>query len=287
MAGTIDVSEEIIRSVLKPRNPESRKGENGVVAVVGGSRLYHGAPFLSASAALRAGVDLVYLCVPQSIATAVRALSPNLIVIPRPDVKLTVGAANKIFKWLPKVDAIVLGPGLGRQRTDGACKLTRELASDGTRVVLDADGLRSDIVSTLRNREAVITPHAGEFRRLFEIDLESSLDFRVEKVREMSRKIGVTILLKGKVDVISDGERIALNHTGSPAMTTGGTGDVLAGIVAGLLAKNVEPFLAASIAAYINGYAGEKAASRRGMHIVASDLIDEIPEIMMKIESSS
>ncbi|MFQ6134731.1 MAG: NAD(P)H-hydrate dehydratase [Nitrososphaerales archaeon] len=284
MAEAVKVSEEMIRSVLKPRSPDSRKGDNGVVAVVGGGRLYHGAPFLSASAALRSGVDLAYLCVPQSIATAVRALSPNVIVIPRPDVKLTVGAVNKLLKWLPEVDAVVVGPGLGRQRTDGACKLVRELASDGVKVVLDADGLRSDIVEAVKGGEAVITPHAGEFRRLFNTDIESSVESRVEKVREMSEKSGVTILLKGRVDVISDGGRAALNHTGSPAMTAGGTGDVLSGVVAGLLAKGLEPFYAASSAAYFNGLAGEKAAERRGMHIVASDLIDELPGVMRKFD---
>ncbi len=254
------------------------------MAVVGGGRLYHGAPFLSASAALRSGIDLVYLCVPQSIATAVRALSPNLIVIPRPDVKLTVGAVNKLLKWLPELNAITVGPGLGRQRTDGACKLVRELDSDGVKVVLDADGLRSDIVKAVKDREAVITPHAGEFRRLFNTDTQSSVESRIKKVREMSEKNGVIILLKGRVDVISDGDRVAVNHTGSPAMTAGGTGDVLSGIVAGLLAKGLEPFYAASAAAYFNGLAGEKAAEKMGMHIVASDLINELPEVMRKYD---
>jgi NAD(P)H-hydrate epimerase len=284
MAEALKVSEEMIRSVLKPRSPDSRKGENGVVAVVGGGRLYHGAPFLSASAALRSGIDLVYLCVPQSIATAVRALSPNLIVIPRPDVKLTVGAVNKLLKWLPELNAITVGPGLGRQRTDGACKLVREIDSDGVKVVLDADGLRSDIVKAVKDREAVITPHAGEFRRLFNTDIQSSVESRIKKVREMSEKNGVTILLKGRVDVISDGDRVAVNHTGSPAMTAGGTGDVLSGIVTGLLAKGLEPFYAASAAAYFNGLAGEKAAEKMGMHIVASDLINELPEVMRKYD---
>jgi len=113
------ISEEMVRENLVHRSIDSRKGQNGSVAVIGGSRLYHGAPFLSASAALRSGVDLAYLCVPQKNVDAVRSLSPDIIVIPRPDTKLTVGSVNKLLKWLPKVDSIVVGPGLGFQVKKG------------------------------------------------------------------------------------------------------------------------------------------------------------------------
>jgi|TARA_Y100000031_G_scaffold142367_1_gene171833 NAD(P)H-hydrate epimerase len=279
-----EVSEKYVRSVLKPRNPDSRKGENGSVAVIGGGRLYHGAPFLTASSALRCGVDLLYLCVPQTITTAVRALSPNIIVIPRPDVKLTIGAVNKLLRWLPKVDSIVLGPGLGRQRTDGSTKLVRELASDGVKVVLDADALRTDIVNTVKGRNAVITPHLGEFKRLFDIDITTSLDDRVEAVKKMAAKNDITILLKSRIDVISNGTKVILNKTGSPAMTAGGTGDILSGIVAGLLAKGLDAFDAAALGAFFNGLAGEKVAETKGFHLVASDMLDEIPSTMMKFE---
>ena len=279
-----EVSEKYVKSVLKTRNPDSRKGENGKVAIVGGGRLYHGAPFLSASAALRCGVDLLYLCVPQSITPAVRALSPNIIVVPRPDVKITIGAVNKFLKWIPKVDAIVVGPGLGRQRTDGSCKLVRELASDGVNVVLDADALRTDIVNSVKGRDAVITPHTGEFNRLFGIDVTTSMEKRIDAVKKMASKSDVTILLKSRIDVISDGTNVILNRTGSPAMTAGGTGDVLSGIVAGLLAKGLDTFNAAALGAFFNGLAGEKVAETKGCHLVASDIIDEIPSVMIKFE---
>src|SRR3989304_8841212 len=144
-----------------------------------------------------------------------------------------------------------------------------------------------EIVNKVRNKKSVITPHAGEFKRVFNVEVESSVEARIEKVEEMARRSGVTILLKGPIDVISDGEKTALNHTGSQAMTVGGTGDVLSGIVAGLLAKGLEPFYAASIAAYFNGLAGEKAAEKRGMHIVASDLFNEIPVVMKPFASVS
>jgi len=286
MVQAVKVTEEMVRSNLKSRPLDSRKGQNGVVSVIGGSRLYHGAPFLAAYAALRSGVDLVYLSVPQSISTAVRALSPDLIIIPRPDVKLTTGAVNRLLNWLPETGSAVVGPGLGRQKRDGICKLVNELALKDIKIVLDADALVNDVVDKVRNKKAVITPHAGEFKRVFNVEVESSVESRIEKVEEMARRSGVTILLKGPIaDVISDGEKTALNYTGSQAMTVGGTGDVLSGIVAGLLAKDLEPFYAASIAAYFNGLAGEKAAEKRGMHIVASDLFDEIPAVMKPFDS--
>lgn len=284
MNDVFDVSEELVKSTMKSRSPDSRKGENGSVAVIGGGRIYHGAPFLSASAALRSGVDLVYLCVPQIITSAVRSLSPNIIVIPRPDVKITIGAVNKFLKWLPKVDAAVIGPGLDRQRTDGSSKLVRELLLDGTKVVIDADALRTDIIESAKNKSAVLTPHAGEFTRLFGIDLDLSLDSRMESVKKMAADSQLTILLKGKVDIISDGTNIALNRTGSAAMTAGGTGDVLSGIVAGLLAKGLEPFNAAAVGAYFNGLIGEKVAESKGFHLVASDMIDNISNVMMNFD---
>lgn len=284
MNKVFEVSEEIVRSKLKPRNTNSRKGENGSVAVIGGGRLYHGAPFLSGSAALRSGVDLVYLCVPQIITCAIRSLSPNLIVIPRPDVKITVGAVNKFLRWLPKVDAAVVGPGLGRQRTDGTSKLVRELLFDGTKVVIDADALRTDIIESAKNKPAVLTPHAGEFTRLFDIDLNTSLDSKIESVNKMATKSQLTILLKGKEDIISNGKNVLLNKTGSAAMTAGGTGDILAGLVAGLLAKGLDPFHAAAVGAYLNGLIGEKVAESKGFHLIASDMIDAIPNVMMNFE---
>jgi len=280
------ISEEDVRKLFKPRRRDSRKGENGVVVVVGGGRLYHGAPFLTASAALRSGMDLVFLAVPKAISEAVRALSPNLIVIPLPDVKLTVGSVNKLLRWLPdRVDSAAIGPGLGRQKTDGICKLARELALSGVKLVLDADALRREVIEAVKGRQVVVTPHSGEFRRLFDVELAARVDERVEKVREMAASSGVTILLKGMVDVVSDGARVNLNYTGTPAMTTGGTGDVLTGIVAGFLAKGLDPFEAASAAAYVNGLAGERVAERLGMHITASDLIEELPYVLKNLDS--
>ncbi len=280
------VSEEMARRLLKHRAVDSHKGDNGIVLVVGGSWLYHGAPYLSATAAERSGVDLVYLCIPESNATAVRALSPNLIIVPRPDVKLTVGAVNKVLKWIPedKINATVIGPGLGRQTMDGVVKMVSELKLKGSKILLDADALRTPAVEAAKNMQAVITPHSGEFKRIFNVEPEKSIESRVDQVRELASKSGLVILLKGHISVISDGKRVAINDRGTPAMTVGGTGDVLSGIVAGLMAKGLDPFDAASLGAYFNGLAGEAAASKLGMHIVATDVVNEIAKVMMPFD---
>src|SRR3989304_7818674 len=157
MVQTVKVTEEMVRTNLRNRALDSRKGQNGVVSVIGGSRLYHGAPFLAAYAALRSGVDLVYLSVPQSISTAVRALSPDLIIIPRPDVKLTTGAVNRLLNWLPETGSAAIGPGLGHQQRDGVCKLVSELALKDIKIVLDADALTNDIVNKVRNKRSHLT----------------------------------------------------------------------------------------------------------------------------------
>ncbi len=284
LGDVFDVSQEVASSAFKPRRADSRKGENGVIGVVGGSSLYHGAPTLTALAALRSGVDLVYLCVPRAISTAVRAISPNLIVLPLPDSKMTIGNANKLLKWLPKIQALAMGPGMARQRTDGMIRIVGELASNGVKILLDADGLHKEVVARLRERPAVITPHAGEFARVFGVELITETEKRVAAVKEAASQSRVTILLKGRVDVISDGSRVALNRTGTAAMTVGGTGDVLSGVVAGLMAKGAEPFEAAVAGAYVNGLAGERAAERLGLHITATDVIEELPFVMKQFD---
>ncbi len=274
------VSGEELLKELPARRLDSRKGQNGTVAVIGGSRIYHGAPALSGMAAYRTGVDLVYLFVPEPIATPIRAISPSLIVYPTPDYKLTVGCANKILSWMPKVDACVIGPGVGRQRHDGMKKLVAELSSNKVKMVVDADALQPEVVNGLSGREIVLTPHPGEFKRLFGVELESNVEQRNELVKKAAKSLGITIIVKGYIDVISDGERVAVDEASSPAMTVGGVGDVLSGIIAALLAKGYEPFKAAVVGAYINGKCGQMAAEKYGFRILPTDLITEIPNLL-------
>lgn len=274
------IDHEFVKECIRPRKADSHKGENGVVMIVGGSWMYHGAPFLAAMAALRCGVDLAYIAAPEKIIPSIRALSPAIIAIPLTDMKLTRGAARRILNTLSRVDSIVIGPGLDSGSEPGIDLVVKKATALGKGLVLDAAALYPRILKLASGERVVLTPHAGEFKRVFGIDVPKETEERVKVVQDNARKNEVTILLKGKIDVISNGVETAINETGSPAMTTGGTGDVLSGIVAAFLAWETEPFKAAASAAWINGKAGELAFSKLGLHMIATDLINEIPNVM-------
>jgi NAD(P)H-hydrate epimerase len=276
----ISIDADLVARAVPPRRRDAHKGMNGTVCVVGGSRLYHGAPFLCATGAMRVGVDLVFIAVPAQIAGAVRSLSPDFIVVPLPDVKLTRGNVSKLLSWVQEPDAFAVGPGLGPQKAESVAQALNQMKGEGRSLVVDADALREQVIPSIRGTPCVVTPHSREFERLFGAALPGDVEGRSEAVAAQAKKAGVTVLLKGATDIISDGQRVALNVTHTPAMTVGGTGDVLTGITAGLLAKKIPPFEAACAAAYINGAAGVAAAKRLGLHITASDVANEIANSM-------
>ena len=257
---------------------------NGTVCVIGGSRLYHGAPFLCATGAMRTGVDLVFIAVPAVIATAVRALSPDFIIIPLPDAKLTRGNVAKLMAWVEKADAYAVGPGLGPQNPEELAHCVNELKGLGKGLVLDADALRPRVLESVKNTPTVVTPHAKEFERLFGASLPAGAEARETMVAEKAKEWGITVLLKGPTDIVSDGKQVGINVTHSAAMTVGGTGDVLTGITAGLIAKGVPPFEAACSAAYVNGYAGVEATKDLGLHITASDVAARLASVMKRFD---
>ncbi|MEZ3164120.1 NAD(P)H-hydrate dehydratase [Halorubrum sp. RMP-47] len=257
------------------RDPDSHKGDNGEVLVVGGGP-YTGAPTLAALAALRAGADLVRVACPESVAGAVQGFSPNLIVRPLPGDRVGSAHVERVASLAAGVDTVVLGPGLGDG--DGVREFVAEFltAYDG-RAVVDADALRV-VPGVDTDAELVCTPHQGEL-----VDMggetASDPDERAELVREFAADLGHTLLVKGAVDVIADGDGVRLNRTGNPGMTVGGTGDVLAGTV-GALAAVTDPFRAAAVGAYVVGRAGDAAAEANGAGLVATDLPDRLPEAM-------
>ena len=284
---TIHIDADMVAKAVPPRRKDAHKGMNGTVCVVGGSRLYHGAPFLSAAGAMRTGVDLVYIAVPASIAVPIRSLSPDFIVVPLPDSKLTRGNVAKLLAWVPHADAFAVGPGLGEQKPELLANALNQLKGEGRSMVVDADALRPQILPSVRNARTVVTPHAGEIDRLFGTKIPQEVEGRVEMVLSKAKASGVTVLLKGPTDVVSDGDRVALNETHSPAMTVGGTGDVLAGLTSGLLARGTTPFEAACAAAFINGLAGTEAARELGMHITASDVVHRVAAVMKQFDRLS
>jgi len=271
----------LVKNFIPPRKFSSRKGDNGKVLVLGGSYFYHGAPILSSLAALRCGTDLVYTCVPKINVQATRAISPNLIVLPLVDSKLTRGAVHKLLGVIPKeLDSATIGMGLAIQDIEALKLLVTSLLNKDVRLSLDASALVHDILPMIKNKKVIVTPHAGEFKRLFgELPLDSKKE-RILTVEKHAKENGLTILLKGPTDIVSDGQKTYLNVKNTPAMTVGGTGDVLSGVVAAMLSKNRDPLESAAAAVFINGKAGMLAQRKHGLHIVATDLLEFISDAM-------
>ena len=284
LAKTLDA--ETVRSMLPARRRDSRKGQNGRVLVVGGSHIYHGAPIIASLAALRAGSDLVYTAVPKYNVAATRAHSPNLIVIPMADQKLTRGAAKKLAGAVPLgVGAAAIGMGLVVAEKGALGALVSPLADSGVRLVLDAGALVPDVLALVAGKGCVLTPHAGEYARLFGSAPPAELEERAAEVEKRAAEHSVTVLLKGPTDVISDGSSTFLCRGGGPAMTVGGTGDALSGIAASIMARSGSALESAAAAAFINAAAGAGAQEKLGMHIMATDLIDGIPGAMAPLDS--
>ena len=276
-----DLSLSIIKKFIPARKAISRKGDNGTVLVVGGSYIYHGAPILSSIAALRCGTDLVYTCVPKINVAPTRAISPNLIIIPLVDQKLTKGAVNKLVGTLPRnLDSATIGMGLAIQERNSLLHLVKSLLDRDVRLSLDASSLIPEVLPLLKNKNVVVTPHAGEFKRLFGDSPSNLKNERIKLVEKNAKEYGITVLLKGPTDIISNGTSTYLYNKKIPAMTVGGTGDVLSGLVAGFLSKNRNTLESAAAASFINGLAGKATQKKLGLHITSMDLLDEIPLVM-------
>jgi NAD(P)H-hydrate epimerase len=262
----------------------SHKGQNGRLLILGGGP-YTGAPALSGLAALAVGVDLVWIACPEPSASVIASYTPNFIVKPLKGKSLSPDNLEEISETLDTIDAVLVGPGLGRDESTVAavCKFVEELMLP---MLIDADGLYALAVKGLPvlGVPAVFTPHRREFARLAEI-IPETIDEKA--VVEMARKTSSTVLLKGPVDMISDGEHVKKNRTGNPAMTVGGTGDVLAGLVAGLMAKGAEPFDAARMGAYLSGHAGDLAFEQLGHSLTATDVISRVPEALKGLLGTS
>jgi len=277
-AGPGDVS-----LVVKARLPEAHKGDFGRLLVVGGSETFSGAPVLVALSALRAGVDVTYIASPHRTAYATSSMTPDLITLKLEGDHLTTHAAAVVKRYLGMSTAAVIGPGLGmhKETKDAVIKIVELMENERIPLLLDADGLKAFAESERKvDSPAVLTPHAREYQLLTGRKPPPELQERVEDVRKTARRLGTVVLLKGNVDVISDGTRVKLNFTGNPGMTVGGTGDVLSGIVGAFLAQGTDPFEAAVAGAFINGAAGDFVQNEKGYHMVPTDLLKWIPRVM-------
>lgn len=273
-------------SVYYPRPAKkSHKGDNGIVLIIGGGP-YIGAPALSGLAALRTGVDLVYIATPKRSWESIATFSPNFIVKDLHDEILTKKDIPSLEELLEKCTGVILGPGLGTaQETEEAIiPLIKHITMKKKPLVLDADAIKpvSENLSVIKNTTTVITPHVGEFKKLTGITLSADLDIRINTVKQWATKIGVTLFLKGYIDILSDGSSVKQNKVHNEAMTVGGTGDVLAGIIGALLSKGVKPFDAVRAAAFLIGGAGNEAFQKKSYGLLATDIIDEIPNVLKK-----
>lgn len=246
--------------LVRKKPPNAHKGYGGEVLVIGGGP-YQGAPYLAGLGALRAGADIV------RIASPVFEPVPDLIYERLEGQIIGAEHIDHLLGLVDRADVVVIGNGLGSR----SHPVVRAIAPHCRKVVFDADALRTPLPA---GKDSIYTPHAGEFERMTGVQPGDDLALRAHAVREAAMK--GTILLKGPIDIISDGERVRFNRTGTPLMTVGGTGDVLAG-VAGALFCHLPAFDAATVAAYVNGKAGMAVERQRGGGMLASDLVDHIP----------
>ncbi len=255
------------------RDPHGEKGDAGRVLVVGGGP-YTGAPALAAQASLRAGADLAFVSVPHRVFEPIAGYAEDLIVQPYDADRLTPDEVDGLVETATEHDDIVvLGPGLGSADETHAAVEEFLSAFDG-RAVVDADALAA-VPEIETDATLVCTPNRKELAAMGGPDV-NKLREHADEIEDFAAELGHIVLAKAKDDVVTDGERTRISRTGTPGMTVGGTGDVLAGITAALLATR-EPFDAASVAPYVNGRAAER---RPEDGLLASELLDDIPNAM-------
>ncbi|MEM0174114.1 MAG: NAD(P)H-hydrate dehydratase, partial [Sulfolobaceae archaeon] len=266
---------------IRKRPITAKKGDFGRLLVIGGSYTYSGAPALASLAALRTGVDLVYTAAPEDTAKIIASYSPALITIKTRGRYFTEENIEEIKPWISKVDAILIGPGMGLE--EGTIRFVRSIIdyiiSLEKPVVIDADALKA-IKGSRLYKKAVLTPHAGEFYIYTGEKVPEDPKERINIVVRKAKEYNTIIVLKGYFDVISNGEEFKLNKTGNPAMTVGGTGDTLSGIIAALISQKIEPYIAAYLGCFINGLAGSLAYQEKGERLLPTDVIEKIPLVL-------
>jgi NAD(P)H-hydrate epimerase len=269
---------------LAPRAPDANKGTFGRVLVVAGSRGMSGAAVLCGSAALRGGAGLVRVAVPHEVLGIAAGANPCYLTGALPqdaEGRFSGEAVGPLLELARANNVVALGPGLGRSpELDGlVAELVRGVQAP---LVLDADGLNA-LAGRLDRLVAaggprVLTPHPGEFARLLGTDVPSVQARREELAVEFAGRHRVVLLLKGHGTLVTDGRRVYRNRTGNPGMATGGTGDVLTGLIAALLGQGLAPFPAAQLGAHVHGLAGDMARDALGeVSLIASDLLSYLP----------
>lgn len=272
-----------LEKIYSKRNSWVHKGDFGYVLIVSGSEIYSGSPVFNAMAALRAGADLVNVVGHRRAMNIAATFSPDIITRPLSG-ELSLKHVNEILALSKNFDSLIIGGGL--KRNEETFKAVREIIRNtNLPMVIDAEAIRAIAKDKkiIKSKNAIITPHSEEFRILTGESVTADMEDREAKTLKWAKKLSTVILLKGHIDIISDGNRVSLNKTGLPYMTKGGFGDTLSGICGALLARRIKLFAAAAAAAYINGRAGELAAKEYGEGLLASDIFNYIPEVIKNL----
>jgi len=285
------VDKNILKEFYKERTKGAylKKYTFGLLTIVGGSDFYSGSPALSAMAALKAGVDRIKIIAPKRAANIIASFAPELAAFPLDGKRLNKGHLPTLIAMTESAKtvsngntAVLIGGGTGRSKETQEAIL-EYLEKVSVPVVVDADAIHAlqkkpEIVA---GKNFLITPHSYEFfiltgKEIYKLPHEE----KIKIAQEQAERLQTTILLKEKPDIITNGKEVALNETGSPYMSVGGTGDVLAGICGALMARNVDAFVAAQAAAFISGRAGEIAAQEMKDSLIATDVINAIPKAL-------
>lgn len=282
----------LVREFIKPRTAESHKGTYGHVLVAGGSTGMTGAVMLTACAALRSGAGLVTAALPESLVPILEASVREVMSCPlaeNSEASISIEALPALENLLGTVSVCAIGPGMSRYPEANAI-LRFVLENSGVPILLDADGLNAleGDADILKDRQIpiVITPHPREMSRLTGLTVEAIQHNRLEIARQYATAWGITVVLKGHQTVVaSPSGELFMNSSGNPGMATAGSGDVLGGIIAGLIAQGLKPQNAAVAGVYIHGRSGDSAVKKTGqMGMVAGDLIDHLPNILQELE---
>ncbi len=292
MSSNLIVTKEI--SPLPVRADDAHKGEVGRLVIIGGycddTTAMVGAPALAAGAAFRSGIGLCQLMVPQAIRTAVSVLVPSATLRSLPTDAAAIIEAVEAFG----ADVVALGPGLGTSLPESviAAVLTRFSGP----VVLDADGLnllaKADPFDIPRPGRVVLTPHPGEMRRLLsargrDLPVDNAPNARRAAALALFEAYGCVVVLKGRGTIVTDGRRLYVNETGNSGMASGGTGDVLTGVIAALIGQKLNPFEAAILGVHLHGLAGDFAAEELGRRsVVAMDIVEFLADAFCEHELS-
>lgn len=287
----IKVTKTILKEIYKerPKDEYFRKYDFGLLLVIGGGQFYSGSPALSGMAGFMAGADMVSVIAPKRAADIIASFSPDLAAYPlegdwlqKKHLPILISMTESAKAVSRGNTAVVIGGGTGRSEETQETIL-EYISQVQVPVVIDADAIHAlaknpEVVS---GKNFLITPHSFEFFVLTQKEIyQLSKEEKIKTVKEEAARLQTTILLKEKPDIVSDGKEVALNDTGSPYMSVGGTGDTLAGICGALLARGIKPFTAAQAGAYINGKAGETAAEILKEGLLATDVIGAIPEVL-------